>query len=620
MLKLPFTHAFIERLLTQEKSLATAVKLLTEEQRAAVYAILLFDQKKPDHLNRLFGKCMSVVSQQSEQDTEDDLVGRLAAEMSSNIWGRIEPYMDCKPDDSLYLSLVRSEDRQPALEQYEHLTRYSGSAKQYTDEQARIFQTIQTQPDESIDIQGFGGTGKTHLIRELCHSLNQDALLVTAMSQAQLTALTSRIGNFNGKAQTFGSIANDALCANLLLRKRFNLSRTRGVWNVPSEKIARAFNIHDLGNFRASKVVDICRQMIYSFSYSTDSVIALKHLPKYSHQLLDADKNILVSVAQLLWEETVNPANSEIDMPQSEIHQIKYMALMRIPIPEQHRIVLCDEAHDIPPVVMQILDYSPQATLTFRDRYQAFNRNRVVKGRSSVIRSKSLASSVRSGVDAISLCNKALIHHPYCPEEMLQPTDRGQTKVLRCSKQGIPDETCAILAPNAWYVFCVAYDLWKAGSKFSLLTDSYGAVKRLISEAIELFNGTISLAFQKDLSNARSWEEFLNNSLDQVSHRVNEILESGFQAKHLEALYDSHQKLSDNDPARDVYIIGRFEDAKNREYDKVYYYSPLEFQRANNKAQLSYMINQTYTALTRAKYQLWIPGELDNWMDDTFKK
>lgn len=618
MLKLPFTHAFLERLFTNKDALKTSVYLLTERQLAAVYTILLFSQKKRENVSRLFVKSMGVVSQQEKGDVADDLYLRLSEAPISNVWEAIKPFLDSRSDDSLYLSNAHIDDRSPMLESYEHLNRYSDKSSQYTDDQARILQIIRSQSDESIDIQGFGGSGKTHLIRELCHSLTQDSLLVTAMSQAQLGALTSRIGSFQGKAQTFGSIANDVLCQNLLLRKRFDRQRTRGVKNVASEKIARALNFHNLANFSASKVVDICTQMVYNFSYSVDPKITLDHVPAYCYKLSESEKYTLVSLASLLWDEIINPSHPGLLIPQSEIHQIKYMALEGIPLPEQYRVVLCDEAHDIPPVVMQILDYSPQATLTFRDRYQAFNRNRSIKGRAQRVRSKSLVSSVRSGVEAIELCNHALSRHPYSPEEMMQATNRGNTKVIKCHQQGLPDEECAILAPNAWYVFCLAYDLWRSGSRYSFLSNSFVSTKKLMAEAIELFHGRIALTFQKDLRRATTWAQFMENSHDQVANRINEILDSGFDASQLEAVFSSHQAIGSDSSAHAGYLIGRFEDAKNMEFDKVYYYSPLAFQKANNPSQLSYMVNQTYTALTRAKHQLWIPGELEHWMKDAF--
>lgn len=81
-------------------------------------------------------------------------------------------------------------------------------------EEERILNVILSEPNESIDIQGYAGSGKTWIIARLIEEMAKGTTLLLAESWGQVAALQARIPNAQG--ETFANIAKTLVESGLL--------------------------------------------------------------------------------------------------------------------------------------------------------------------------------------------------------------------------------------------------------------------------------------------------------------------------------------------------------------------------------------------------------------------
>ena len=85
-----------------------------------------------------------------------------------------------------------------------------------TDPQNRMLREFLAAPDESFNVQGYAGSGKTHLISRFAQLLTPERTLLLAQTHGQLQALKNRAGeHFKGKI--FSQAAGHHYCLLLLL-------------------------------------------------------------------------------------------------------------------------------------------------------------------------------------------------------------------------------------------------------------------------------------------------------------------------------------------------------------------------------------------------------------------
>lgn len=88
----------------------------------------------------------------------------------------------------------------------------TGKIQTLTAEQSRIYREIKAQLDDPMHIQGYAGTGKSCLIRNLISMFNSKGgqVLILAERQTQIDALKSGIGQMEHVfAKTFARLAYD---------------------------------------------------------------------------------------------------------------------------------------------------------------------------------------------------------------------------------------------------------------------------------------------------------------------------------------------------------------------------------------------------------------------------
>ena len=449
-------------------------------------------------------------------------------------------------------------ENEPDLDEFPCLEKHFEGWKKFTSEQGRILQIFLANPEESMDIQGYAGTGKTRTISNIVEALPKDGLLLSAMTVQQLWALKRKVGS-DVKAQTFGQIAFDVLKTNLFDKQSYVGPRTKYNYYMSNSEVAQKMAYQTLGNLNAEWVAWHVMNTVRAFCYSSDHEITLKHVKDNLSVLSGHDKSIIKSLAYEMWRETVKPNPTDLrPLPFRQYHAIKQFSLLDEMIPEQYQFIVIDEAHDLPQPLLQILDRSPQSVITFGDGYQSFHGGSLQHRRAKSIRRREMSNSYRAGESADALYNSILQFHPVSPIEPFKGAKTKSTEISHYEAFDIPEHHCALLSKNSWYVLSLMQKLSTSGARFYILERTKLDLKKLIGEAIELFQGR-GVCSHPLLRRFKTWESFIVKQDDKIIKQIHELFCRGYNSSDFEnSLSKAETVFSEN-----TYVLGRVEDAKN---------------------------------------------------------
>jgi len=505
-------------------------------------------------------------------------------------------------------------EREPDLDELPSLEKHFEGWKKFTSEQGRILQIFLANPEESMDIQGYAGTGKTRTIANIVEALPKGGLLISAMTVQQLWALKRKVGS-DVKAKTFGQIAFDVLKTNLFDQKNYVGPRTKYNYFMPNSEVAQKMAYQALGNLNAEWVTWHVMNTVRAFCYSADREIMLKHVKDSLCVLSGHDKSIIRNLADELWVETVKPNPSDLrPLPFRQYHAIKQFSLLDEMIPEQYQFIVIDEAHDLPQPLLQILDRSPQSVITFGDGYQSFHGGSLQHRRAKSIRRREMSNSYRAGESADALYNSILQFHPVSPIEPFKGAKTKSTEISHYEAFEIPEHHCALLSKNSWYVLSLMQKLSTSGARFYILERTKLDLIKLIGEAIELFQGR-GICTHPLLRGFKSWESFIVKQDDKIIKQIHELFCKGYKNSD----FDNALSKAESVFSEDAYVLGRVEDAKNMEFNEVVLMADTLEVGAASGEDNARIVNGIYTGISRAKNKLYIPGYLDGWMTDHLK-
>ncbi|WP_020407506.1 hypothetical protein [Hahella ganghwensis] len=480
-----------------------------------------------------------------------------------------------------------------------------------SDDQDRILNQIMSDPEESVDIQGYAGTGKTRLIVKLTELLQKGNIMLLAMNRPQLQGLMSRLPNHhNITGKTFGVMADEILESNLLDPTRRVGGRKKRKFTISHSELATQMGYRPIGMLTPAQVADVVNKTVNAFCYSKDTQIQLHHIPQYTLGKLQGMQQVIVQLAAELWD-TITGASVGPELPIKGYHRIKRLALLREKIPRRFTHIIMDESHDLPAPVIEILERSPQAVITLGDRYQARMMASFSQHRSHQIRQRTMNHSLRAGQNANRLYNGIIRHHPVTPQAEFIGSNEKSTNITYYDTFKIPDRPCAILAPTNWHILSVMQQLAVSQSSFDILPGALGDLKWLVEDAIAFYRFHTRPS-HRELQNCRSWEDYVQKQSDPVVMKVHKLFDAGYEEKHFQ---NSLAKAGTGSPET-RYLLGRIDDARNQEFERVMIIrSAITIQNSDRQA-LAETINQLYTGISRAKSELIVPGYLEGWLQD----
>ncbi|HHH9441315.1 TPA: helicase [Pseudomonas aeruginosa] len=322
----------------------------------------------------------------------------------------------------------------------------SGQSFNLAPQQARAFRVFKAELDEDFHIQALAGTGKTFLIERLVDSLADHRPLILVMTKAQLDALQSRIGAGRVTGMTFSEFAVRSL--------RFDVGRP-GQWKsnlsprrtqVDMAQVAQHLAFHQVGALTASQVASAAYRAVFKFCSSRDTTIGAHHIPVYGSNFSPAEKAVLVECAQRLWDETVRPVTSGLELPIRGYHRIKELSLSPTACVEPHFThVVVDEAHDMPVPIAQFLDRCRLPVITLGDSCQRLDG--AVAERATRVRRRELFHSLRSGRDMEGAVNALIENNPVLDLHPLEGNRQLDTRVTYypTNHLPVPEEPTTIL-------------------------------------------------------------------------------------------------------------------------------------------------------------------------------
>jgi len=483
--------------------------------------------------------------------------------------------------------------------------------RRFTPDQLRIVQVYLADKDESLDVQGFAGTGKTHVIAAILQSLPAKSVLVAAHTFSQIQAIKSKVGD-EYQYMTFGALANSILSASLFKRQNYSFFRTKTNYSISFTDLFKKLEMVQIGNMTPEWTAYYVQSTVRNFCYRADSTITEKHIPKHI-QLATTDRAIIISAAQRMWFMTINPQpDDQSPLPLRAFHSIKQLSLTEEVFPSKYQTIVIDEAHDLSTPMAQIIDRSPQAILTFGDDYQTFGRSLVKhRRRAQSVRRKEMSYSYRAGEQANSLYNDVLETHPVKADQPFHGAKSIETKISSYDEFIIPNKPTTFLTTDLWQVFTVLQQLDSCGAKVHVLNSTLPQVKSLISECIELYSGRVQWTKHYLLKNISCWDEFQQKFQGEAFDKLVSLLKSGLSHPQWENTCNKAKSLEP-----DSYTIGLIEHAKNHEFKNVVLLSDILSLPNKAKEDISKTINQIYTGISRAKYSVAIPGDLNGWLKD----
>jgi len=484
-------------------------------------------------------------------------------------------------------------------------------SRRFTPDQLRIAQVYLADKDESLDVQGFAGTGKTHVIAAILQSLPAESVLVAAHTYSQIQAIKSKVGD-KYQYMTFGVLANSILNASLFKRQNYAFFRTKTNYGISFTDLFKKLEMVQVGNLTAEWAAYYVQSTVRNFCYKADSTITEKHISKHI-QLATTDREMIISAAQRMWFMTINPRPDDVSpLPLRAFHSIKQLSLTDEVFPTKYQTIVIDEAHDLSTPMAQIIDRSPQAILTFGDDYQTFGRSLVQhRRRTQSVRRKEMSYSYRAGELANSLYNEVLETHPVKADQPFHGAKSIETKISSYNKFIIPDKPTTFLTTDLWQVFIVLQQLDSRGAKVHVLSSTLPQVKSLISECIELYSGRVQWTKHYLLKNISCWDEFQQKFQGKTFDHLISLLKSGLSHHQWESVCTKAKALESGS-----YTIGLIEHAKNHEFNNVVLLSDILSLPNVAKEDISKTINQIYTGISRAKYSVAIPGDLSGWLKD----
>jgi len=476
----------------------------------------------------------------------------------------------------------------------------------FDDTSWRILEEFRAGNDESMSVQAFAGTGKTHLAKIAISHLDPHSTLVLANRNAQLEGMVQRLEADQCVQMNFGNLAWQMYRKAFVRGKDPLKGRHNATVNCTDAEIAQTLRFFDVGPLNKTAVARLARRAMNAFCVSADDQLTQKHLPSVKGNLSSVDREYLVTCAQTIWQEMFTPEYPDLRLPVRGFHLLKFLSMTKETIPEPFTHIVIDEAHELFPSARKILDRSPQAVLSLGDRYQRFEGHEPEA--STAVRQRNMTLVHRAGEDIEGVINPLLARHEEKPEVAVQGTRSRRTEIAPYGRAFIPDEPTTILVGTDIVLFEWFQRLASEGAPFTMLSGAMPGFKRYMSSMIDLYHRGIRPNHPL-LFRFGTWQQ-----LEETLHwhpsfkKIRTLLSKGYDVHDFDRSFN--QMLSVKTPK---IRLGRIEDAKNLEFESVLIAPDVTYSAERGK-ETSEVLSKIYTGVSRAQSKIWLPESTLAWL------
>lgn len=483
-----------------------------------------------------------------------------------------------------------------------------------SDQQNRLLREFLSGVDESVAVQGFAGTGKTFLIHQFARLLDPQRTLLLALTEGQLRALQARVKDAKPyTAMTFGQLADELLNRDLT-RTGWRLRdpyRTRQSWRPQEAQIVRWLGLPDVGPLAAVDVVRVCVRAVRAFCHSGDAQIGLHHLPSSVPGITPLDQHVLLEKARLYWQALIRPPARDVQLPLRDYHRVKLLALTGYLIDARYNHVIVDEAHELSAPMLEVLDRSPQSVIALGDELQ--NLNGLSAHHGGFIRQRYIDHSLRVGPAMDNVLNPLIQAHPAAIQAAFSGSAEHYTRVSFFDSVTVPEQPTALIVEDEWGLFGWFQRLTHLGVAFVMLHGARKDFELFVEDCIELYrHGTRPR--HPMLFRYASWQALAEHKGDDKAFiAVASMLGKGYTSQHFAKAksryrWDKAPKL----------FLGRVRDVRNMEFARVMVSPELMVpqQVTGNRNERARLLAGLYTACSRARHELIVPGGMLDWVKD----
>lgn len=487
-------------------------------------------------------------------------------------------------------------------------------------DQVRIATAILGDPEEPLQIQGFAGTGKTHMIRGIIRSLPREHTAILAKTAGQLQAMMSDPGLQNVHHFLFGHFARDHLIDAGVSPSIVRGNTARVDYNVSDETIAHVMGYSPIAYLSPSQVAKAVRGVLFKFCESDDSLVTQDHLTFAHQKLSKPEKRQLVRYTQEYWDNLISQEPSEQWQPIRHYHLIKWASMvpkrrvgeLRVSDDEYPpldlKFAIVDEAHDLTPALAKLLNNSGVAVYSLGDTFQRIEG--VPPAMSSSILRREMSFSMRAGEGISRVINPVLEAHPRFREmATLKGSKEIETNCQFYTVRRIPQTPYAILCGSHFHCFEYLHQLVADGATVSLLPGTAYGFESFIISLFRLWRGYRGSS--PELFRFRDWDALrASYGRMQVFSRIESMLEKGYSEA------DFRNVLAKVKPiGKANYTLGRAEDSKNWQFPNVML-SPELFSPDKSAQYVAGNLSKVYLAASRAQRSLALPSSFDEWVEN----
>ena len=486
-----------------------------------------------------------------------------------------------------------------------------GTPWRLKDDQDRALRIIESDRNEHINIEGFAGSGKTHLTSALGEIFSPKTTILVAATPYQLQALKERLPGFRGS--TFAAFVRETYADIHGIRPQRLAPRFSPAFNLPMEDVAAEMDFPQIKNQPPHRVAWLANDLVRKFCYGKLTQFDLNLFPWKLQKLFPAiaDRWALIHAAEALWEATMRAPQNFSGLPVRSYHLMKWLDLHNLPLAAKKiKHLIFDEGHDVPPAMLRLIDASQLTAISLGDKLQYLGTGEP-GSRAERVRSCYFQHSLRSGLDVSNLLNTVLEFHNNFegyefvgnPERKTQQIPYARLDLETLANISVQPGTKSILCGSIWMVFSVVQRLAANGIPFSLLTPP-SKLLNAIHGALKIYEGNANLNTDPHSLNCKTWEDFRHQE-GVVVGSLFSVFERGFKKSDLKT---SLSKANAENPK--ALRVGLVEEAKNQEFDSVVLTSDIRYGNYKIPQTRSRIVSSLYTAITRGVHAVYFQEDM----------
>ena len=478
-----------------------------------------------------------------------------------------------------------------------------------TVEQDKLLKVVRANLDEDLHVQGYAGIGKSYLLGALMDCLPRGRVLPLARTSAKLATLRQRMG-LDAQAKvgmTFGQFAQ------ALLRDR-GPAPVRATARGPGKrKLAEELGILGVRQYDAEHAFEICLEVLHNYCESRDYSLANRHLPFFRQPLSNLDTQVLLEYASRLWRHVEAHPSWAAQTGFEALLLIKRASLAGCSVPGRFSHVIIDESQDVPASLLQVIERGRQVLITLGDEYQ--KASGAVVRRERQVRQKDIAFAVRSGPRVERLINPLIGVHSQKSKVAFEAARSVDVGIEHYPEGFVPPEGCVVLTASRWDSMRWAMEM--AESNCLLKFPDWVDMRHFMVTAVGLFRAAFYAPGQDTegahpyFAHLLDWQQVREAERFDASFRwVETRLEAGYKLADLTVL---GTRVADHSASLTLMMA---EQAGGLEFDHVLLTPELmTTDRFKDAYAFDARICAVYIALSRARRQLYLPFDVEEWVN-----